>query len=52
MIWDYKSENVGGNLHEAAAWINERHPYWDVVAMENVNHSVTVVVYRIERKPQ
>ena len=51
--WTYGSENVLGNVHDAARYINEKHPEWDVVFMspdgENgTPGSVTAVVYRIE----
>lgn len=46
--WQYKSENLGGNLHSAAAWISQHHPEWDVVAMDCTAGYNTVVVYRIE----
>lgn len=44
--WVYKSENLGGNLHDAARYITERHPDWDVVTMSHGTYH-TVVVYRI-----
>lgn len=44
--WRYKSENLNGNLHAAAAWIDKNHPEWDVVALEYNGGYHTVVVYR------
>ena len=46
--WSYFSENLGGNLHEVASYIDEYHPEWDVVAMDFTG-SGTVVVYRLLR---
>jgi hypothetical protein len=51
--WRYKSENLAGNLHVAATYINEKHPEWDVVALEYNGGHHTVVVFRelIEEAP-
>jgi len=46
MKWSYFSENLGGNLHVAADYIDKYHPEWDVVAMESIGGQSTVVVYR------
>lgn len=43
--WKYHSENFGGNLHQAAAWISANHPEWDVVCMSFSGYN-TVVVWR------
>lgn len=45
--WAYHSENLGGNLHDAVAFIRTYHPEWDVVAMDHMGFN-TVVVYREE----
>jgi len=44
--WSYFSENLGGNLHAAASYIDRNHPEWDVVALECIGGSSTVIVYR------
>jgi len=41
--WRYHSENLAGNLHDAAKYISEYHPEWDVVAMDYSNHNCVVV---------
>lgn len=47
--WEYKSVNLGGNFHDVARYLTERHPDWDVVAMDcTTYHNHTVVVYRLE----
>lgn len=46
--WIYSSQNIPGNLHEAALWLTCNHPEWDVVAMSFNGGGYTVVVYRIE----
>jgi hypothetical protein len=44
--WHYYSENLMGNLHDAAYYITRAHPEWDVIAMSCVTNT-TVVVYRL-----
>ncbi len=51
MIWDYKSATVPGNLHDAAHYINEHHPEWDVVTIWSSGRN-SVIVYRTERNLQ
>lgn len=50
MPYLYKSANLGGNLHEAAAHLNEMGVTdvqdIDVVAMHSVGGTTTVVVWR------
>jgi hypothetical protein len=46
MRWHYHSFNVPGNFHQAAHWITENHPEWDVVAMHFNGGNYTVVVHR------
>lgn len=50
MTWTYGSENLEGNLHDAARYINTYHPEWDVVAIESGGH-YTVVVWRTIKEP-
>lgn len=46
--WRYESKNIVGNLHDAAKWVSERHPEWDVVSFScPVSASLTIVVHRI-----
>lgn len=47
MRWQYLSESISGNFHEAAIWISKHHPEWDVIAMQYIG-IYTVVVYRVE----
>ena len=44
--WRYTSVNIGGDFHDAASYITERHPDWDVVAMAPSTY-YTIVVYRL-----
>ena len=46
MKWRYLSENIAGNLHQAAHWITEHHPEWDIVTLDFSGGNYTVVVYR------
>lgn len=46
--WRYESKNIVGNLHDAAKWVSERHPEWDVVSFGNTcSSSLTIIVHRI-----
>lgn len=49
MKWTYRSENVPGNVHQAAYWVSTNHPEWDVVAMSFNDGLYTTVVYRLLR---
>lgn len=44
--WRYQSENISGNLHDAARYVTEFHPEWDVVTMHSVGGYNTVIVWR------
>lgn len=41
------TENVPGNLHEAATWINEKGWADYVVVMRYINTSTTIVVFKM-----
>ena len=46
MAWQYKTHTIPGNLHDAAVYLTENHPNWDVVEAERVGH-YTLILYRI-----
>ena len=52
MKWQYKSENLGGNLHAAANFISKYHPHWDVVTMSSSKGLNTIVVHRVPVKEE
>lgn len=45
--WRYATETVSGNMHAAVAYLNERHPEWDIITMDVVGN-YTIIVYRTE----
>ena len=45
-VTKYYSEDVNGNLHDVARYMNERHPDADLIAAHVEDH-YTVIIYRV-----